>query len=122
MANKVKSGMTAKEIAILHYDLIMENNRDEWLKTFRVHHQNQADRYGSSPDLYWRTGRKYIDELGYSYKFKNKVEDQSSDKRVKFFFHRLNKEGKPQGSGQVPIILVRDEEDNDEWRVDVASW
>ncbi|NHK32453.1 MAG: hypothetical protein FK730_13950 [Asgard group archaeon] len=122
MGNKVKAGMSAKEIAILHYKLIMDNNRDDWLKTFRVHHQNQADRYGSSPDLYWRTGRKYIDKLEYSYDFKNKVEDQSSEKRVKFFFHRLNKEGKPQGSGQVPIILVRDEEDNDEWRVDVASW
>ncbi|MBD3193005.1 MAG: hypothetical protein GF308_20375 [Candidatus Heimdallarchaeota archaeon] len=122
MADKVKPGMSAKQIAQLHYKLIMDNDRDEWLKTFRKYHRERADRYGSSPDLYWRTGRKYIDELGYSYKFKEKVDRQSSDQRIKFFFHRLNKQGKPQGSGQVPIILVKDEEDNDEWRVDVASW
>lgn len=114
--------MSPEEIATLHYELLMENNREEWLKTFRKRHREQADKYGSSPDLYWRTGRKYVDELGYSYKFKNKVENQSSDKRIKFFFYRLNKEGKPQGSGQVPIHVVKDEEDNDEWRVDVASW
>jgi hypothetical protein len=120
MAKKVKPGMTAKEIATLHYELIMDNNYDEWLKTFKVLHQTQAKRYGSSPQLYWKTGRRYIDELGYSYKFKNFVEGQSSDKRKKFFFHRLNKEGEEQG--QVPIIIIKDEEDNDEWRVDVASW
>lgn len=114
--------MSAKEIAILHYELIMDNDYDEWLKTFTKYHQGTASQYGSSPDLYWRTGRRYIDELGYSYKFKNKVDRQSTDKRIKFFFHRLNKEGKPQGSGQVPIILIKDEEDKDEWRVDVASW
>ncbi|MHA1628919.1 MAG: hypothetical protein ACTSXO_01785 [Candidatus Heimdallarchaeota archaeon] len=119
---KVKPGMSPEEIATLHYELLIENNREEWLKTFRKRHREQADKYGSSPDLYWRTGRKYVDELGYSYKFKNKVENQSSDKRIKFFFYRLNKEGKPQGSGQVPIHVVKDEEDNDEWRVDVASW
>ena len=122
MAKKVKKGMSAKEIAELHYELIMDNNYKEWLKTFRKYHREQASKYGSSPDLYWRTGRKYIDELGYSYKFKNKVEKQSSAKRIKFFFHRLNKEGKPQGSGQVPIHVVKDEDDGDEWRVDVASW
>ncbi|MBD3191205.1 MAG: hypothetical protein GF308_11205 [Candidatus Heimdallarchaeota archaeon] len=120
MAKKVTPGMTAKEIATLHYELIQDNDREEWLKTFTKYHQRQADAYGSSPDLYWRTGRKYIDELGYSYTFK-KLDEESSD-RIRFYFHRLNKEGKPQGSGQVPINLIRDKEDNDEWRVDVASW
>ena len=122
MAKKVKPGMSAKEIAELHYELMMDNNRKEWLKTFTKHHQDHADRYGSSPDLYWRTGRKYVDELGYSYKFKNKVERQSTEKRIKFFFHRLNKEGKPQGSGQVPIHVIKDKDSGDEWRVDIASW
>ncbi|MHA1220927.1 MAG: hypothetical protein ACTSQB_04270 [Candidatus Heimdallarchaeota archaeon] len=120
MGKKVKPGMSAKEIAELHYELIMENDREEWLKTFKKHHQDQADRYGSSPDLYWRTGRKYIDELGYSYKYKNIVEDQSNDKHIKYFFFRLSKEGKPQGSGQVPIHVVID--DDGEWRIDIASW
>ncbi|NHJ49766.1 MAG: hypothetical protein FK733_18385 [Asgard group archaeon] len=120
MGKKVKPGMTAKEIATLHYELIMANDYDEWLKTFRVFHQERAKSYGSSPDLYWRTGRRYIDELGYTYKFKNFVENQSSDKRKKFFFFRYNKDGDEQG--QVPIHIVIDEDDKDEWRVDVASW
>jgi hypothetical protein len=122
MGKKVKPGMSAKEIATLHYDLLMENNKEEWLKTFRKYHQERADKYGSSPMLYWKTGRKYVDELGYSYKFKEKVDSQSDDDHIKFFFHRLNKEGKPQGSGQVPIHIVKDEDDNNEWRVDIASW
>ncbi|MHA1155727.1 MAG: hypothetical protein ACTSQK_06420 [Candidatus Heimdallarchaeota archaeon] len=122
MTDKVKPGMTPEEIATLHYNLLMENNRDEWLKTMRKFHQGQADRYGSSPDFYWKTGRKYVDELEYSYKFKLKDERQSSDKKVKLFFHRLNKDGKKQGSGQVPIHVVKDKDDNDEWRVDVASY
>ena len=122
MGKKVKPGMSPEEIATLHYELIMENDRDEWLKTFTEFHQERADRYGSSPDLYWRTGRKYIDELGYSYKFKEKVEDQSDDDHIKYFFFRLNKEGKEQGSGQVPIHVVKDKDNNDEWRVDIASW
>ena len=122
MGKKVKPGMNPEEIATLHYELLMDDDRDEWLKTFRKYHQRQADRHGSSPDLYWRTGRKYVDKLGYSYKFKNKVDSQSSEKRIKFFFHRSSKEGKPQGSGQVPIHVVIDEEDDNEWRIDVASW
>ena len=79
MGNKVKPGMTAKEIATLHYELIMANDYDEWLKTFRVFHQERAKSYGSSPDLYWRTGRRYIDELGYTYKFKNFVESADTE-------------------------------------------
>lgn len=122
MADKVKPGMSPEEIATLHYDLMMKGDRDEWLKTMTKFHQERADRYGSSPDFYYRTGRKYVDELGYQYKFKNKVEDQSDDKHIKFFFHRLSREGKKQGSGQVPIHVVKDKDDNDEWRVDIASW
>lgn len=122
MGKKVKPGMSPEEIATLHYELLMENNREEWLKTFKKHHREQADRYGSSPDLYWRTGRKYVDELGYSYKFKILDERYSTEDHKKIFFHRLNKDGEPQGSGQVPIHIIKDKEDNYEWRVDVASW
>ena len=120
MADKVKPGMSPKEIATLFYDLLMANDETEWLKTMKIYHQNQAGRYGSSPNLYWKTGRKYVDELGYQYKFKNKVDDQSSEKHIKYFFHRLNREGGKQGSGQVPIHVIIDEDG--EWRVDVASF
>jgi hypothetical protein len=122
MGKKVKPGMSPEEIATLHYELIMDNDKEEWLNTFTKFHRERADRYGSSPDLYWRTGRKYIDKLGYSYKFKEKVDFQSKENHIKFFFFRLNKEGKKQGSGQVPIHVIKDKDDNDEWRVDIASW
>lgn len=122
MADTVKKGMDPIEVAKLHYKFLMENNRKEWLKTFRKYHRDSADRYGSSPDFYWKTGRKYVDELGYWYEFKHKDEGQSTDKKVKLFFHRYNKEGETQGAGPVPIHVVKDEEDNDEWRVDVATY
>ena len=122
MGKKVKPGKSPEEIATLHYELIMDNDKDEWLKTFTEFHQERADRYGSSPDLYWRTGRKYIDELGYSYKFKEKVDRQSTEDHIKYFFFRLNKEGKKQGSGQVPIHVIKDKDNENEWRVDIASW
>lgn len=38
-----------------------------------------------------------------SYKFKNEDTGFRTDKHVKFFFHRLDKDGKPSGSGQVSI-------------------
>lgn len=122
MGDKIKPGLSGKEVAILFYKFLMENNRKEWLTTMRKFHQERADRYGSSPDFYWKTGRKYVDELGYSYEFKNIVEDQSDDDHIKMFFHRYNKDGEPQGSGQVPIHVRKDEDDNNEWRVDVASF
>lgn len=121
MADTVKPDMSPEEIATLYYKLLMENNRKEWLKTFRKHHRDQADRYGSSPDFYWKTGRKYVDELGYWYEFKHKDESQSDDKHVKLFFWRYNKDGEVQGAGPVPIHIVKDKEDNNEWRVDIAT-
>ncbi len=118
----VKPGMSAKEVATLHYKLMMENKYEQWLKTIRKNLRDQEDKYGSSPYFWWDTGRKRVDKQKMSYKFKNEDTRFRTDKRVKFFFHRLDKDGKPSGSGQVPITLVKDEQDNDEWRVDVSSW
>nr|MDO8079583.1 hypothetical protein [Candidatus Freyarchaeota archaeon] len=118
----VKPGMSAKEVAILHYKLMMENNKKEWLKTIRKRLRDQAEKYGSSPYFWWDTGRKRVDEQKMSYTFKNEDTKSKTERRVKFFFNRLDKDGKPSGTGQVPIILVKDEEDKDEWRVDVSSW
>ncbi|MEA2071696.1 MAG: hypothetical protein U9O98_10465 [Asgard group archaeon] len=122
MGKKVKKGMSAKEIATLHYQLAMNNEYDEWLKTLEKFHRDRAESRGSKPQLYWKTARRYVDELGYSYKFKEKVDRQSDDDHIKFFFHRLSKEGKAQGTGQVPIHVVKDEDENNEWRVDITSW
>lgn len=118
--SEVEPGMDPKEIAILHYELLIENNYDEWLKTINTTDRNQAGSYGSSPYFWWDTGRRYVEKYGYQYKFKNVASEDEN--RVKFFFHRLDKNGKPQGTGQVPIHVIRDEEDNNEWRVEVSSW
>ncbi|MEX2705105.1 MAG: hypothetical protein Q6352_007580 [Candidatus Freyrarchaeum guaymaensis] len=58
----VKPGMSAKEIAILHYKLMMENNKEEWLKTIRKRLRDKAERYGSGPYFWWDTGKKRVDE------------------------------------------------------------
>ncbi|MFB0560934.1 MAG: hypothetical protein ACETWM_06955 [Candidatus Lokiarchaeia archaeon] len=113
--------MSAKEVAILYYKLMMENNK-EWLKTIRKSIRGQADKYGSSPYFWWDTRIKRVDKQKMSYKFKNEDPRFRTDRKAKFFFHRLDMDGKPSGSGQVPIHLIKDEEDNDEWRVDVSSW
>lgn len=118
----VNPGMKAKEIAVLHYQLLMENNYDEWLKTIKTILRKKAHLKGSSPYYWWRTGRKMVDEKGMSYKFKNEDERFGAENRKKFFFYRLDKEGKESGSGQVPITIIKDSEEDDEWRVDVSSW
>ncbi len=103
----------AKKVAIAHYKLITENKQNEWLKTLHKSQQSTAKRY------YWPAGRKWI-EAGGSYDFKFFDEKYSSPQRLKFFFHRYDKNGKPSGTGQVPIIMTQDKDGN--WLVDVASW
>lgn len=118
MSKHVKPGMSAKEIATLHYELLLEGKKEEWVKTIKQMLQPRVNDSGGSPFYWWKTGRRYQEQYGYSYTFKHKDERQSSDKHIKLFFHRLNKEGKPQG--QVPIHIIIDEDG--EWRVDVSSW
>ncbi len=118
----VKRGMTAKQIAVLHYQLLMKDKKTQWLKTIRKRLQDQAERYGSSPYFWWKTGRKRVDEQKFQYKYKNKDERYSTKDHIKFFFHRLDEKGKPAGTGQVPIHVIRDPDDSNEWRVDVSSW
>ncbi|MFW9923173.1 MAG: hypothetical protein ACFFDW_07815 [Candidatus Thorarchaeota archaeon] len=120
MPKKVKPGMSAQEIATLHYELLLEGNKEEWAKTIKKSYRDRLEDNSVSPYYWWKTGRRYQEQYGYSYTFKNKDEKQSSDTHIKFFFHRLNKDGKEQG--QVPIHIIKDKEDNNEWRVDVSSW
>ena len=123
MNMSVKPGMSAEEIATLHYQLAMENKQDEWIKTIRKRYQETAKKKGSRPWNWWDTARTRVDKQGMSYKFKKEDTIQKrTDTRVKFFFHRLDKDGNPSGTGQVPIQLITDPDDNNEWRVDVSSW
>lgn len=124
MAKKVKKGMSAKEIAILHYELLMANNKKEWLKTIRkrLRDLTEMGKKGARHDNWWEVGRQRVEEKGVKYSFKNKDERQSTDTHIKFFFHRLLPDGSKLGSGQVPIHVIKDKDDDDEWRVDTSSW
>ena len=112
----VKPGLSAKEIAILHYQLLMDDNREEWIKTV------SKTRRGISANNWWKTGRKYVQKKGWSYKFRHEDNRFKKDDYHKFFFYRLNEKGEEQGVGPVPIIIIKDPDDNDEWRVKVSSW
>ena len=103
----------AKAVAIKHYKLITEGKQEEWLKTMEPRKKPDAIRY------YWPAGRKWI-EAGGSYEFKFFDTKYSQPTRLKFFFHRYDKNGKTSGSGQVPVIMVKDK--SGKWIVDVASW
>jgi hypothetical protein len=117
----VKPGMDAKEIAILHYQLVKENNWDEWIKSVMTRYRKNAKKRGAKPFYWWNTGRKRVDEQGMTYEFSHQDERFSSEKRKKFFFSRFDKEGKQSGM-PVPITLLPDPDENEEWRVSVSSW
>ncbi len=111
----VQPGMSAKEIAILHYKLLMENNHDEWIKTV------EKTRLTISAPNWWKTGRKYVEKRGWTYKFRHEDDRFRTKDKFKFFFYRLNEKGEEQGA-PVPIIIRKDPDNDDEWRVEVSSW
>jgi len=117
-------GITPKQIAILHYKLLMEDNQKEWIKTLKKELQviagNPTTFPGSSPYFWWITGRRCVDKHKYTYTFRN--EETTEENYVKFFFNRLDKDGKPAMTGQVPIHVIKDEKSEGEWRVDTASY
>ena len=100
--------MSALEIATLHYELVLDDKKEEWAKTIKKSFRERLEDRVVSPYYWWKTGRRYQEQNGYFYTFKHKDERQSSEKHIKLFFHRLNKEGKPQG--QVPIHVIINED------------
>ena len=113
--SEVKPGMSAKEIAILFYKLVAENNQEEWLKTVRPKYRKRRAK------TWWSKGRERH-EAGFSYTFRHKDKRYSKEERIKFFFKRLDKDGEEAGTGMVPITVLIDEDDNKEWRVETCSW
>ncbi|MFX1450971.1 MAG: hypothetical protein ACFFCM_09015 [Promethearchaeota archaeon] len=118
--NIVKPGLSPKQIAILHYKLLMENNHEEWIKTLKKELRTNAKDPASSPGFWWLTGRRCVTKHGYSYTFRN--EETKEENYVKYFFNRLDKDGKPAMTGQVPIHVIKDKASDDEWRIDTASY
>ena len=120
--SKVTPGLTAKEVAELHYKLLEENNQEEWLKTLETSLRSGINIYGSSAYFWWKTGRETVDKMKNTYKFKEERTKYHTETNERFFFHRLTKDGQKSGFGQVPISVVKDSKDNNEWRVDSASY
>ena len=116
----MKKGSAPEEVAELFYKYLVEKNKEKWLLTFRKYHQDQAERYGSSPDLYWRAGQKMQEKYGYTYKRVPEKDTQLDENRWKFFFQRYKPDGTKSAS-PAPITIVRDEDSDGEWRVDVAT-
>ncbi len=116
----IKPGISPQDIAQLFYKLIEKGDRDEWLKTFTMWHQERADRYGSSPDLYWRAAMRTQEKYGYKYVYLPKKDQQVSDTHWKIWFQRVNRDGKNSGM-PLPIHIRRDEDAGGEWRVDTAT-
>jgi hypothetical protein len=104
------------EVASLHYQAIIDDNYDLWLATLTADNRGMADVRGSSPSLWWQTGRRYAEQYGVAYRFQRI--DQEDAGYYKLFFERLNADGSPRGM-PVPIHLVWEE---DGWRVQTASY
>ena len=105
-----------RAIAQIHYDSVVSNDKNLWLKTLTANNKKLSDTKGSSPYFWWETGRKYAEKYGVYYTFLRVAEE--SERRVKLFFTRHNKDGSQRGM-PVPITLVLE---NGEWRVDQASY
>lgn len=113
----LKEGLSAREVAELHYKFLEENNYEGWLETLIEDIRERASFRGSTADFWWNSGHKMVDYYGVTYVFQREV-PTGDPKRKKFFFRRLNPDGSPRGM-PVPIRLVLEKK---EWRVEQASY
>lgn len=108
--------LSSAEVAERFYKYLVEGNKEKWLKTFTAYHQRTASSYGSSPDLYWRAYQKFK----CTYRHLPEKEETASDKRHRHWFQRYKADGSKTGM-PLPITIIRDEDSDGEWRVDVAT-
>ncbi len=111
----VPKGLSAVEVAKLHYDLLKES-RDKWAETIVKSLREQLKKVrGSSAEFWYNTGHRYA-EKGIHYVFDHI--DKEEEDYMKIFFKRLDKDGNQMGL-PVPIHLVKED---GEWRVKMASY
>jgi len=112
----VPRDLSPRQVAEMHYQSVVQDNRPRWLATLNAHEFSMADKRGSSPDFWWETGRRYATEFGVTYHFDR--EDFQGEKRAKLFFKRIQADGSQRGR-PVPIHLVLEE---DGWRVRMVTY
>lgn len=109
-------GLSAREVAELHYKAIADGDRTLWVATLCQRNRQMADRRGSSPEFWWETGRVYATRYGVYYCFRQVgIEEPDYEK---LFFDRLNADGSRRGR-PVPIHMVLE---GDTWGVKTASY
>jgi len=109
-------GLSAGEVAQLHYNSVYEGDRETWVATLSARNREMADRRGSSPDFWWDTGRRYATRYGVYYRFRQASIEEPEYQKL--FFDRLNADGSRRGR-PVPIHMVLED---DGWRVKIASY
>jgi len=109
-------GLSAREVAEIHYKTIFEGQREAWVATLSERNREMADRRGSSPDFWWDTGRRYATRYGVHYQFRQVGIEEPDYQKI--FFDRLNADESRRGR-PVPIHMVLED---DGWRVKIASY
>ena len=114
-----KKNLDADEVAKKHYNLLMDDKYEEWLKTLNERARRQADTTmrGFKAEFYWNSGRKWVTEYGIRYEFEREGRSFMANTRT-FFFNRVGKDGKNVGH---PVKIVMKPEDG-EWKVSVPSY
>jgi hypothetical protein len=114
----LEKGLNSVEIAEIFYNAIEEDDFETFKETVKKQYREQLDKKirGTSPEFWWNSGRKYVEEYGVRWEF-HEVAEESPDK-AKLFFVRIQKDGTQRGL-PLPVHLIVDVDG--EWRVDVAS-
>ena len=115
-ASPTLEGLSAREVAELHYKAIADGDRAVWVTTLSQRNREMADRRGSSPDFWWDTGRRYATRYGVYYRFRQVGIEEPGYQKL--FFDRLNADGSRRGR-PVPIHMILEDE---VWRVKMVTY
>jgi hypothetical protein len=111
------AGASPRAVADEFYEALVAGDDERFKATVKKLYREQMERArGASPEFWWESGRRYVEEYGVRWEFDRTAEEEAD--HVKLFYRRLQADGSQRGS-PLPIHLVVD--DDGEWRVDVAS-
>jgi hypothetical protein len=106
-----------------HYRQVMDDNHEEWLKTFTADIQERVQKIKSSgmrghiTEFYWEAGRTRVTKYGLRYEFAMERSTNEPDRKL-VFFSRIDKDGKQQGINTKLIM----KNEKGEWKVFIPSY